>query len=291
MVSTEHEADEGPRVVVGIPTQGRRHLDDLLGEIRRQSAHVRIVLAFNGRDEDAERVRRAARAARSEFRISERGYVHPRNCILSAVKDEDVLIFFDDDQYPGPDWLKSMVQCAIQTGADVVMGPVVPLVPKGAWAHAADLRPQFVRAKAGPFQGDPYGGNTLIRLSSLPKAAAFDVRFNLTGGEDTAFLTRLRSQGLRLWMCPDGSAGEYVDKDRVTARGRYARGRALSQRARRLNGWSAVTAGKRGLRAVQGLAFLCWGGLRRDRAIAGRGLFYLGWGFGFFFKEKEARNG
>ena len=119
-----------------------------------------------------------------------RGIVAARNRALQeAGSDVDYVIFIDDDETATPGWLAAMLETAETTGAPIVQGPVKPDFPDdrpnwapGAWCF--EIGP-FKEAEPLTFSGT---NNSLFRRSAVDALGrGFDMRFNLTGGEDVEF--------------------------------------------------------------------------------------------------------
>jgi len=94
------------QVVVGIATAGRRdQLPLTLRQIKKLSPPPdKIVFAVpDPQDADEEALR--AIEPNVEILIAERGLCSQRNAIVRHVADSDVLVFFDDDYYPAPNYI------------------------------------------------------------------------------------------------------------------------------------------------------------------------------------------
>ncbi len=282
IATTEDALGGWPRLVIGVPTLGERSITGLLNELRRQAPEADIIVAFNGSSIGRSAVEAAVAESRSRLVESPRGYSYARNALLDAAKDADYLIYFDDDQIPDKGWFSAMVQVTSGLGPDVVLGPVLPILPTGAWASPYDLR-HAADTDCGPFVGDGYSGNTAVRVHKVRAAGIhFAEEFARIGGEDTDFFRRLRAHGSSAWYCPGALALEYVDPERVTLRGRLRRGRNLGSRRAALDGRSPTTTAKRCARGLLGLWQFLMGLLVLNRALVGRGAFNIGVAWGHF---------
>ncbi|MFB9378918.1 glycosyltransferase family 2 protein [Kineococcus gynurae] len=269
-VSDDTRNSEDPAVAPP-PTPGREELhvivavltyrrpDDLaalLPELGRQSGH-RALAVGDGRVHPATRaevevlivdndpvaqpsVRRLVEAAGA-------AYVHEPNPGIAAGRNRaldealargaDVLVFLDDDERPGPDWLAHLLDTYARTGAGAVVGPVVS-------EFAVDLDPWM---RAGRFfdrrrlpTGTPVTvaatNNLLLDLFMLRRTAIrFDERYGLTGGSDTLFTRRLAMAGVEMVWCDEAVVVDVVPPERC-------RPEWVLRRARRSgNGWSRTT--------------------------------------------------
>lgn len=139
------------------------------------------------------------------------GVATARNVGLQAT-DAPLIAFLDDDEVAAPDWLAQLLAAQVETGADVVFGPI-----RGRAPDAADwLRPYledfFGRAGPGSTRliNQPFGcGNSLmLRRTALPGPAPFDVGADQAGGEDDALFAALADRAGRFGW----AAGAWVDE-------------------------------------------------------------------------------
>jgi len=131
----------------------------------------------------------------------EKGYASARNkCI--EVCDTDILIFVDDDEWVTEDWLGSLLKTQKEYDAAIVIGPVLPSLPKStpAWIKQGGF---FGVEKHHTGEVLKYGwsGNVLINKDKVPeKELRFDLRYSKSGGEDHELFTRLYRRGcLMVW--------------------------------------------------------------------------------------------
>ncbi|MDQ0031443.1 hypothetical protein J2S89_003298 [Arthrobacter bambusae] len=148
------------------------------------------------------------------------GVGHARNLAFSSVTEGEWLIFFDDDQMPGPAWLQEFLAAPDLWQGDVFVGPVRPRLPdeypnwaEGAWAWS---RPEYadgaVRRHAG-------FGNILISPSALQNSVCKVPRPFLNGpGEDTAVTSALTAEGYKIVHVLGAWAWEAVTADRLEIR-------------------------------------------------------------------------
>ena len=133
----------------------------------------------------------------------------------------DFVAFIDDDEFPAAGWLYSLFQTHLATGADAVLGPVVP--------HFEHEPPQWLR-KGRFFDRPRYPtgqrlawsetrtGNVLLTRAVLGDLdPPFRTQF-ATAGEDTDFFRRLAQHGRVFVWCDEAVAFEHVPASRCTLR-------------------------------------------------------------------------
>ncbi|MGT2446601.1 glycosyltransferase [Ensifer adhaerens] len=127
------------------------------------------------------------------------------------------LAFVDDDETVSRTWLVQLLDTALTTGADVVLGPVRAEYTLSApnWMRRGDFhstRPVWV-------DGEIRTGYTCNVLIDLTRPVVFKRRFNLalgqTGGEDTEFFRHMHADGGRLAYAPDALVFEPVPEKRA----------------------------------------------------------------------------
>ncbi len=157
-----------------------------------------------------------------------RGISHARNACLDRVPpDSDFFAMIDDDEIPEPDWLDQLLLVQRKTGADVILGRVLPIFDASA--------PQWV--KDGGFFGSPsrrpgsiddihadqqeIGGgatnNVLVRCSAFRRLnLRFDPERGLTGGSDSLFFRLLKLAGHPIMFAANAKVWETVPPERTT---------------------------------------------------------------------------
>jgi succinoglycan biosynthesis protein ExoM len=145
-----------------------------------------------------------------------RGIVHARNRAVCEAGLVDFLAFIDDDEVPSPHWLDELLSAQQRFRADVVGGPLVPKFGPNTpeWIKASNLfGPQMLST------GDRFElcstGNVLVRSEVFASAGGFDQRFNLSGGEDTHFLLRVRRAGYSMIWSQEAVVCETVSQERA----------------------------------------------------------------------------
>lgn len=171
--------------------------------------------------------------------------------LLSADQESDLFLFVDDDEEVQAGWLNHMVSAVYSVGADVVCGPVLPVLPDSCpwWVRAGGFfeRP---RQLTGSDVRWPATNNTALRRSVLAKleGAFFSEDFSRTGGSDTEFFARVRQSGARFAWCDEAVVLEYQPADRATFRWLWARGTRLGNVSSRMLLRNA--ASRRKIRAI-----------------------------------------
>ena len=175
------------------------------------------------------------------------GVATARNAGLAAT-DAPLIAFLDDDEAASPRWLAALLEAQVQTGADVLFGPIRGRVPDDAGWTTAYLERFFGRQ--GPLRNgltdDLHGcGNTLmVRQTALPGPAPFDVAMNETGGEDDRLFTALMKRGGRFGWAADAWVDEFAPPHRATLAyaltRAFAYGQSPSQMAADRRDWPGV---------------------------------------------------
>ena len=175
------------------------------------------------------------------------GVATARNVGLAAT-DAPLIAFLDDDEAASPGWLAALLDAQMQTGADVVFGPIRGRVPENTGWTTGYLERFFGRD--GPditgLTDDIHGcGNSLmVRTTALPGDAPFDVAMNETGGEDDRLFTGLMMRGGRFGWAAGAWVDEFAPPHRATLRyaltRAFAYGQSPSQMAADRGDWPGV---------------------------------------------------
>jgi GT2 family glycosyltransferase len=185
----------GLNIVVGLPTIGRaavlcRTLTQLLCQTRAPDR----VIVCGTRPADIEGVGEAYRGA--EVLCTSAGLPRQRNAILAAAVNADIVVFFDDDFLPHPNYLAAVEQymtanptCVVATGkvlADGINGPGLTV---------AEGLSVLARHNEGEPGATPtftaYGCNMAVRTAPMRlHGLLFDERLPLYGWQEDVDLSR-----------------------------------------------------------------------------------------------------
>jgi succinoglycan biosynthesis protein ExoM len=120
----------------------------------------------------------------------------------------DWIAFFDDDEVADPSWLKELLACAVQTGAQVVAGAVRLLLPDEEVRKISPVCRRVLRASYGhdklvkcSRQNAPASCNLLVKATVFQTVGPFNESM-IRGGSDTEFIVRLRRAGIDQWFTP-----------------------------------------------------------------------------------------
>jgi succinoglycan biosynthesis protein ExoM len=213
------------RVDVCVCTYRRQSVVDTLRSIAAQrvpdGTAFRVIVADNDETPSARAlVLQAADALGLACR-----YVHAparnisiaRNAALAAA-DAPLIAFIDDDEIATPAWIAELIARRRQTAATVVLGPVKALYGEGPrWLREADLHSVKPALRAGGTIDTGYSGNALIdrgAMTAAMRALRFDLALGRSGGEDSAFFSRLHRLGARIVYAPDALVHETIPPQR-----------------------------------------------------------------------------
>jgi len=175
------------------------------------------------------------------------GIAAARNRALSAAAGYDALVFIDDDELPGTEWLATLVRSWREWGCAAVSGPVCAQFPDPppAWVRASRAFDRRRRPSGSVVLGAPTN-NLLLDLAVVNRLGLrFDDRFGLTGGEDTMFSRALRRGGGEIRWCDEAEVIEPVAPERATRRW------VLRREYRAGTSWSAVELALAGTRTAR----------------------------------------
>lgn len=140
----------------------------------------------------------------------------------------EFLAFIDDDEYPAPQWLGTLLSTCIKTEADGVLGPVVPYfeAPPPQWVVKGRFFDRPTHATGDIITlSQARTGNVLFRKNMFVEVReVFRKEFG-TGGEDVDFFRRMMNHGYRFIWCNEAVVHELVPATRC--RRRYLLKRAL----------------------------------------------------------------
>lgn len=273
------------RVLVAIPTRGRRDLGPALDELARQAAastaDVDIAVLDNSGTDMFDADRYADTHGCRVHVVAQPGLAHVRNAAIDLLGSEHrALIFMDDDECPEPTWLAAMLDAHETYEATVVVGPVRVEVPPGspAWLEGGAFWRTYPARAEGPMDGEAYSGNTLLDARFLRRTALrFDHAYDQTGGEDTDFFRRLRAAGGLVAWSEKAAVTEQLDADRASLAGALRRAFHAANLSWRLDRESLGTTKlmaafvRRSGRLPRGLGLVAGGAVsaRSDRAVRG----------------------
>ncbi|MEO8410339.1 MAG: glycosyltransferase [Propionivibrio sp.] len=137
-----------------------------------------------------------------------------------AIAGNDWFAFIDDDEYPEPTWLRSLLTVALELDSDAVLGPVEPLFPPGTPAWIVDSR---------IFEGWHYpdratigaaaSNNVLVRSDFVRRQRIeFDERMQTSGGSDYRFFRQCVAAGMRIHWSAAGGVFEDIPHSRTRLR-------------------------------------------------------------------------
>jgi succinoglycan biosynthesis protein ExoM len=133
----------------------------------------------------------------------------------------EFVVFVDDDEFPGPGWLRGLFDACREYAADGVLGPVNPHfeTPPPAWLTRSGLceRARHATGMEITRANQMRTGNVLLRKSVFGNAREpFDPAFGETGGEDADFFGRALKRGARFVWCDEAPVFETVPPARWT---------------------------------------------------------------------------
>lgn len=141
-----------------------------------------------------------------------------RNTALEFAKNDDFLVFVDDDEQVENQWLEELLANARIHNAAFVIGPVRPTFPPGTPKYFIDSGLYFREEyKNGKTINGGNSGNALIDIKFIEKyAIRFREDFNKSGGEDTFFFAEVVGHGGKGVFAANAIAYEPVAADRLS---------------------------------------------------------------------------
>ncbi len=216
-------------IVICVPTYKRPDsLKRLLEKLEEQHTGFLFTYSVQVVDND---VQQSARGVYEEFKRRgsvKLGYdVEPqknialtRNRVLRNSLYGDYVAFIDDDEFPEQRWLFHLYTTGVKSGADGVLGPVVPYFPMKPprWLLQSRIceRPSFPTGTL--LQAHQTRTGNVLFTSGLFRGLEdpFDPQYGLTGGEDVDFFKRMMKAGHRFVWSSRAVVFEEVPENRLS---------------------------------------------------------------------------
>jgi succinoglycan biosynthesis protein ExoM len=136
------------------------------------------------------------------------------------------ILFIDDDEVASPEWINNHVNTIQKYDADGVIGPVYIEFDQSApeWIKQRDFfYPKIQNTGEEPeYMGT---GNCCLKASVIQNLKQpFDIRYGITGGEDTHLFKRLEKEGKRFVFCREAAVTEYLPPHKTTISYLFLRG-------------------------------------------------------------------
>ena len=243
-------AESSPRICVAALTykrpEGLERLLNAFAKLRLpESSTVSFIIVDNDPECSAREVVKAASDRLTKLKIryvmeSEPGIPAGRNRALdeALAYGADLLCFTDDDAWPDPNWLISLVDCQRKSRAVLVFGPQRFYRPAGLsslWkrfiARSLEARSRFVERfcekQAG--RGRIATSGTYNWLGDLGWLSSQNIRFDpalrYSGGSDTAFRESVRKKDGRMAWCTKAVVFEEIPESRLSVKYQLHRSR------------------------------------------------------------------
>jgi succinoglycan biosynthesis protein ExoM len=267
------------------------------------SSTLTVIVVDNDPEGGAEAIAKASgRLIPSEYIVEPReGIPAARTAALAASSSQDLVVFIDDDEVPGENWLVELVEAQKKHGADAIAGPVTYVMerPTRPWISECGFYDRAA-VKEGDLMPFAATNNLLLSVAALQRTGVtkFEDRYRESGGSDTAFTREFVRHGGRLVWTATAAVTEYVPAARCTPswaiRRAFRTGNALAvisatQDSAR-HGRLSITArnlAAAGLRVLSGIVLMLVALVRRDekafgrclrRAVRGCGMAAAAWG-------------
>lgn len=260
---------------IGICTFRRDSLYGTLESLAAQQGPDGLTLRIIVADNDEQPLKQAEIEAQAKELGLNLWYVHAparnisiaRNACLEH-SDADHLLFIDDDEIAGPEWIASLLETASQEQAKVVFGPVHAVYPPGApdWMLENKAHSSVPSALNGTVETG-FSGNVLLdRRDPALRAARFRLDFGRTGGEDIDFFFRLHRSGVPMAICTSAIVHEPVAPGRLSFKWLWTKTRATGT----IYGFCALQGQpqKRPALLVKSLAKATYCGMRAAASVA-----------------------
>lgn len=190
-------------------------------EALRDDEEPKVIVVDNDPDGSARPVVDAAAPTLPVLyvREDEPGISAARNRALAEAGDARYVAFIDDDERPGDQWLRSLLDMATSSGAPVVTGPVHLETPDSAPPSVKSaIDSMSIDLPDGAVNDWPSTANVLLDLEALPEPPRFHADFGLSGGSDLLLFQSLRRRGVTASFARRAEVWAPVSKDRATWR-------------------------------------------------------------------------
>lgn len=281
---------QGPVVVAILTYKRPLTLEPAVQAVAEQAAELDVPIDILIVDNDPERSAEDAVAAMVTpvpvHYLSEPtpGIAAARNAALKAAADYRLLVFFDDDQSPEPNWLRYLLEHWERVQCAAVAGPVLSVLPDkipDPFVVASGIF-ETARFPTGTKKSGAGAGSLLLDMNFLrDHKLQFDPRLGLRGGEDTLLTHEIVAAGGIIEWCDEAVATEPVAPERMTHS--WMRRRAFRSGASWARSVIATTPGRRGrfvarvaiaarsvLRILMSVALIAYGLIRRDNRKVAR---------------------
>lgn len=200
--------------LVGICTTGSRStIDEFLTRFKpvldKYPNNVRVVIGLNGDGEylppkwDQVGIVREPR----------RGIAYARNRVIQERRDDENLIFIDDDEYPDSNWFENLIASHTLYPDCLIAGPVREVDESGKVIFDSKIRP-IDNIPDGALRPLAATNNLLIPSSTFASGLVYlDLYFN-HGGSDTDLTMRLRRRGIQIRWAANAIMFELEDTER-----------------------------------------------------------------------------
>ena len=162
------------------------------------------------------------------------GVSHVRNAGILAARGR-LIVFIDDDELPGEGWLAALLACQMRHGADIVMGPVYPILPKPEVQQSSFLVRHFTQTSARPtgtvirppsllsvlfrrsccYRTMATNNVLLDRARCITSIEPFAPALGRFGGEDVLFFHDLHLAGRRIVWCAEAAVFDRIPPERL----------------------------------------------------------------------------
>jgi glycosyltransferase involved in cell wall biosynthesis len=144
-----------------------------------------------------------------------------RNKGLAVVPaNAEFLCFIDDDEWPGETWIDELLKTQRATGADCVLGAVIPVYPDSAprWLVRSRVFDSWQFADQEQLN-EAASNNVLISHAFIRKTKLrFEERMRMTGGSDFLFFQQAVALGMRIVWSAAAPVYEEVPMSRMKLR-------------------------------------------------------------------------